>query len=910
MVGVVVSIPTTGRGTQTDMDGKFEFKDLPDGTYEMEFNYVTYTKVTRSVTVSGNTPVVVDVTMKSTGNQLKGTTVSTTRRTNTESAVILEIKKASVVVSGISAAQISKTQDRNAADVVKRIPGVTIQDDKFIVIRGLYDRYNTVWLNDAGAPSAEVDKKAFSFDLIPSGLIDRILVFKTPAADLAGDFAGGMVKIYTTAMPDKTQYTLNVQGSYRVGSTGTDFNYLPYQSGDILGYDNGDRNLPSIVPTDPPGRGAFNKNAPNIKAITQSFSNDWNYSTKSQSPDLRISGSAANIIRAGQVKLGNTFGFSYSNIRTNYDKQLYDWDSVTENYHYNDKTSENKVNLAVMENVAATIGNSKLEFRNLFNQVATHTIIERTSLYDSAISSFGNIAGYQLGYENRRTYCTQLSGSHKNNSDTRKYNWTLGYASLVRNMPGLRRLQYGISTDPQNGNEVRTAQLQAQPDISYGGGRLYGKVNEKIYSFSHQFTQKIHVDSDYSFDVNVGNYVEYKDRSYNMRELGYTFIKNAQNYQLLQLPVKQIFENQYLGDQYNFRMEDATNFYDYYKATNQLIASFVSVNLPVGNRVKALIGLRSENNIQKLEAMRNAHDTAKAEWKTDFLLPSINLTYNLTAKSLLRVAYGKTVNRPEFREQAPAYFYDYSLRAGTYGALYFPGSTGLDVATVQNFDARWEYYPEQGELLHIGLFYKSFKNPIQTVLLGGSSEKQFTAINGTKAYVVGLEIDVRKNLIFLDDKLSTHLFRNLVLVGNVSLGKSELTVDPEDAHRQSADVVEKGPLQSQSNYVVNTGLFYQNDSLGLQGSLLYNVFSPRIFAVGRRVDGSIGELAFHSLDLSFSKTVAKRFTVTAGVQNLLDAQVRFYQDINLDNKFDTKNDKPFQTYKPGQYFTLGLKVRL
>lgn len=327
---------------------------MPDGTYTVEFNYVSYTKQSATVAVSG-ADVTQDITMKAAGNQLAGTTVRTNRRTNTESSVIMEIKKSSVSVSGISAAQISKTQDRNAADVVKRIPGVTIQDDRFITVRGLADRYNSVWLNDAGAPSSEVDKKSFSFDLIPSGLIDRILVFKTPAADLPGDFAGGMVKIYTTSIPDKNQYNIAVQGSYRSGSTGTDFNYEPRRSGDIIGYDNGSRNLPGVVPA-----GFFDNSTADVSAITKTFDNNWTINNQKQSPDLRLSASASNVFKLKGLKLGNTIGASYTNTRTNYNVQQYDWVDTTPQYHYNDQESINKVNLALMENLAVVIGNSKI----------------------------------------------------------------------------------------------------------------------------------------------------------------------------------------------------------------------------------------------------------------------------------------------------------------------------------------------------------------------------------------------------------------------------------------------------------------------------------------------------------------------------------------------------------------------
>ncbi len=895
MIGVVINIVGTQRSAQTDMDGHYEFQNMPDGTYTLEFNYVSYAKQSITVTVASGADVVQDVTLKATGNQLTGTTVRTGRRTNTESSVIMEIKKSSVAVSGISAAQISKTQDRNAADVVKRIPGVTIQDDRFITVRGLADRYNTVWLNDAGAPSSEVDKKSFSFDLIPSGLIDRILVFKTPAANLPGDFAGGMVKIYTTSIPEKNQYNFAVQGSYRDGSTGTDFNYEPRRPGDALGYDNGSRNIPAGVPS-----GFFDRNTPGAADITKAFGNNWIINSKKESPDLRLSGSASNVFKLKAVKIGNTIGGSYSNTRTNYNVQRYSYTDTSQDYHYNDHESINKVNLALLENVAAVIGNTKLEFKNLYNQIGTSGVTERTSVQDPGTSPTTNLRAYQLAYENRKTYTSQLSGTHHNEDNSRKYNWTLGYSNLMRNQPDLRRITYA---EDAAGNNRYYAQVTQGVDINNGGGKYYASLNEKTYSFNHEFSQQIPFSSDYKIELSLGNYLEYKTRDFEARELGYTLRRTDTN--LIKLPISQIFAPSNVGDQSNFMVADNTAPYDHYQATNTLIASFLSLNVPIGNRVKALIGARYESNKQTLESVLPTLDTIKPELKTNYLLPSINVTYNFTPKMLARVAYGKTLNRPEFREQAPLFFYDFSLRAGTYGAMY--QSDTLSIAEVDNLDARWEYYPSAGELVHAGIFYKRFKNPIQQVIVVGVSDKSFTFRNGQDAYVAGFELDVRKNLSFLDDKFGTKFLKNIVLVGNLSLSKSELTIDTSRVRL----AVPKGPLQNQSDYVVNAGIFYQNDSLALQGSLLYNYYSPRLYAVGTIGGGygSIGELGFHSLDFTLSKSFYKHYSFTVGVQNLLDQTLTFVEDVNQDNKFDKTKDTPFTNYKPGRYFTVGVKLR-
>ncbi len=899
MVGVAVTVRGVERNAVTDIDGNYEIVNVPDGSYSLEFSYVSYNKVVATATVAGGADATLDVTMKSAGQQLQGATVRGTRRTNTESAVVLEIKKSNVVVSGISAAQISKTQDRNAADVVKRIPGVSIQDDRFITVRGLADRYNTVWLNDAGAPSSESDRKAFSFDIIPSGLIDRILVFKTPSAELPGDFAGGMVKIYTTSIPDRSTYSFGIISSYRSGSTGTDFFNNQKSSTDWLGYDKGVRSLPSIVTNE-----YVTATQANNRELSKSFGNDFQIFNKKQPLDLRINGSASNVFRFGKVKLGTTVGLAYSNTYTNYNVQRQDYDDTSKEFNYNDLQSTNKVSIGGLANVAAVIGNSKIEFKNLYNQIGNATVVQRTSNPDSFSARGPDERSYAMGYESRATYSAQLTGNHHNTADTRKYNWALGYADVFKNTPDLRRIKY--IKDASTGNFTAAVPAGA-PDINNGGGRYYSSLFENIYSFSHQFSQKVKM-GDFEPEFNLGNYVEYKDRTFEARQFGYTLsITDSLSQSLVSLPVNDIFADENIGGESHFKIKEGTNDYDRYSASNRLIASFVSFNLPLTARFRVVAGVRYEDNLYTLKSKSNQVDI-QPEVSTKFFLPSINASYNFSDKSLLRAAYGKTVNRPEFRETAPFFFYDFERRAGTYGAL-FPTSISpmgdtLKVATIQNIDVRFEHYPSPNELIHVGAFYKHFKDPIQQVSYY-SGGRGFTIINATSAYCYGLELDARKNLNFLDDRLgSKNIFSNLTLVANVAVSKSELKIDTQ----RVTDLVPTTPLEGQSNYIVNTGFFYQSDSLGLQASLLYNVYGPRLYSIGTVNDGNIGELAFHSLDLSLSKTIYKHYQINFGVQNLLDQSYRFVLDGNRDNKFKS-DDLLYSRYAPGRYFTLGVRVR-
>ncbi|MDI9319103.1 MAG: TonB-dependent receptor [Phycisphaerales bacterium] len=901
--GVVVMIKSNGKGDQSDIDGKFMISDLKNGKYEISFSMMGYKTKLIPVTIEGK-DIELEVFLTSNSHDIKEVKISGTKVTHTEASVVMAIKQSTTLVSGIGSSQIAKTMDRNAADVVKRVPGVTVQDDKFINVRGLYDRYNTVWLNDAGAPSAEVDKKSFSFDIIPSGLIDRIFVYKSPAAELPGDFAGGMVKVYTTSIADKNQFSVGFQTSYRQNATGQDFWYNRKSSTDWLGFDDGGRSIPNGTPD------RLNK-AKDANSISNLFNNDWQVFTKKLNPDMRFNMSASNIWKVGKVRFGNTFGLAYSSVSTAYSVHRTDFDSLGDSpiYDYNDKTYNTTTNVGIIDNIAAVFGNNKIEFKNLYNQTGKASLVYRSNNFipDAPVA---DERSYAMGYESRAVYSTQLSGTHKTNDGSRKYTWALGYNDLFKNQPDLKRIKF--TKDPTLPDSMYAAPVpNGAVDPVNGGGRLYMQLYENVYSFNHQFTQKFNVKRRI-IELNVGNYLEYKSRYFYARTLGYTVRAGAYSTNILKRSsVNDIFSSKNVGQNVRadstFKLDESTSLSDHYSGQNKLIASFISLKIPITMQTNAIIGVRNENNTQSLQSVSGT-DTVEPSINTNYFLPSLNLTYNFTEKKLLRFAYGKTLNRPEFREWSPFYFYDFENRADVYGSLNQAVNDTLKVAQIQNFDLRYEFYPSAGEVLHVGVFYKTFKNPIQQILLLTSADnKAFTFANADKAYSLGAEIELRKNLTFLDDLLHSNVFSRFTLTGNASFIKSGLSFS--DAPKNALQL-KNSPLQGQSPYVVNLGLFYQNDSLVLQGSLLYNVYGPRMFLLGRTGLPSIGELPFNSLDLTLSKTFHKHYVVSFGIQNLLDQTLTRVEDNNQDGKFKRGDDKVFSSFKPGRYYSLGFRIRI
>ncbi len=251
VIGANVLIAGTSEGTAVDINGDFEIPQVKVGEHTLIISFVSYkTDTLKKVIVYPDQTTVINHKMMEESMQLGEVVVSGARVTNTDYAVITEIRKNDLVVVGISSQQITMSQDRDAAQIMRRVPGVTILNNRFVNVRGLNERYNTVLLNGVIAPSTEVDSKAFAFDLIPSSMIDRMMVYKSGAAEFPGEFAGGIVDINTKSVVEENSLSVNITTGFRAGTTGKDFYKAEGSSTDWLGYDNGFRQLPSTFPSE------------------------------------------------------------------------------------------------------------------------------------------------------------------------------------------------------------------------------------------------------------------------------------------------------------------------------------------------------------------------------------------------------------------------------------------------------------------------------------------------------------------------------------------------------------------------------------------------------------------------------------------------------------------------------------
>ena len=894
IIGATILVQGINKGAATDINGFFSFAKLPVGSYSLKISYVGYdSKIYEGVKVEAGQVTDLNLSIEETSSTLAEVKVVAQRLTNTEVSVISEIKASQLVVSGISAAQITKTLDRTAAEVVKRVPGVTIFNERFINIRGLNERYNTVQLNNAFAPSMETDVRSFSFDIIPAGQIDRILIFKSPSAEVPGEFAGGVVKIFTKSIPENNYLTLDISNSYREGTTGADFYATKNSNLAWTGFDQGYFDLPKFFP-------ASRTELINLPAAARdvagaSMKNIWVADKTSALPDMRASLSGGFKFNLGETKIGNITAINYSNSRTFFQMNRNDYGYSTiattgkaDNiFNFIDKQYSNALRVGIAHNWSARFANgSAIEFKNLYNQLANTQYIQRQGFDNGSI---WDIRSFDQVF--RGIYTGQLTGRHEFQDGTLKLDWMAGFNSAFRNQPDYKRFRYNV--DGSN-LSLLIPNGAAQTSVL---GRTYINLNENAQTAALNIVKKVKVggkDSGNELEFKTGLFYEDKVRNFGARNLG--FVKSTPSFQTT-LPIDQLFNPQNFNTLTGIRVDEQTNPNDSYKATNNLIAAYVSANFALGKKFNVIAGLRGEQNAQKLNSFDQLGKAINYNNSRLDLLPSVNFSYNFTEKTLLRLAYGQTLNRPEFRELAPFSFYDFVNNRS------ISGNPTLKNADIQNFDLRFENYPTPSELFSIAAFYKSFTNPIEVIFESGSNPILNFA-NAESAYSMGLEAEIRKNL---SASAPNTFLGKTSLVFNGTYIFSRVKLDPAMAATQSND----RPLQGQSPYIINAGLNYNDTKRGLQVNFNYNVIGKRIFAVGNNFGSPYPdwyEMPRNVIDFNFSKEITKMIMIKGGVTDLLNQDNYILQDGNQDNTFDKSKDQIIQSYVPGRVISLGVVI--
>ncbi len=835
-----------GQTLTAELDGTFTL-NLAPGTYTLVFATPEYVEQRRMVTVTRSQPVPIELALAQVSRTGRAETIEVQGAIDTrkDSAVLAERRASATVSDAISAQQIARSPDSNASEAARRIVAATIQDDRYIVIRGLGGRYSTTLLNGVPLPSPDPDIPAAPLDLFPAALVTNLTVNKTFAPDLPGNFAGGALGIETRTFPAKFLFKARIGVA---GNSASSFRTLNGQRGgslDFFGYDDGSRSLPGAIPTDRLA-GDASLSQQEVDAQTAAFKSNWSIKRSMAGPNLGLGATIGDSTSVADQRLGYfgsiSFGHGYSR-RASHIQAVGEDDPAggkrPSTLQLDDVQGTEQANLGALGSIGWTpASHHKLQLFGLY----AHSADIATSDVTGTEASTANVDRSRMQFVQRELMFGQLIGEHRL-ADPVILEWQGNLARVHQHEPDTRDLARSPTGD---GRMV----IGTTPGSSE---RVFSELTDNTVGGSLAVRVPLEL-----AQLKAGATIQYSARDYQARRFHFTLSGDSP----FQDP-DQAFDPSKSGGEMS--MYEATLPSDGYSASRIVTAGYAMADVNLTSQLRLVGGARFERSSldagfeSKIDLM--APPMPRTQRHDDDILPSLNAIYAITTNMNLRAAYAMTVARANFRELSPSLYFDY-VRRRVLG-----GNPSLEETHIHNGDLRWELYLGDSEVIAASAFAKYFTRPIERTVTAGGSGDNVSFANANRASSYGLELEARLSLARITPALAA-----FSLAGNLSLIGSQIDADGGGTR----------PLQGQSPYVANLGLGYEHPSAGTRVDLAYNVFGRRIDEVGVAGGLSIYEEPFHRLDLTLSQPLPGNLRVKLAGSNLLNQRVvRTQSDVEI-----------------------------
>jgi outer membrane receptor protein involved in Fe transport len=882
LIGANILLEGTTIGAASDIEGNYRISNLSPGNFSLIVSMIGYSKMTvTDVEIKHGENKKVDLSLRLEAIETEEVVITAEALKNTETSVLKIQKNSANIVDGVSSELISKNNSSDGTDILKRMTGVTISDGKYAYVRGVGDRYNNTLLNGASLPSTDPEKKSFSYDIIPAGMVENLITAKTFTPDKPGDFTGGLVQISTIEFPNKFMLNVSTSAGYNSNSTFNSFTTYSGGSRDFLGFDDGTRSMPDIIDQTRVVRGNYSNDE--LNEIGLSFKNNWNTNPITAPINGNIKLSVGDKVEFGEDLFGYIASFDYSNATSTVDrsKNFYDFEGAR--YLYDGISNTNSVLMSGLLNLSYRLGaNNKISFKNLYNQNSD----DETTIYKGeyrAADQYREITS--LRFVSRNLQSHQLVGNHFFDlMNGLVWDWGASYSKSERNEPDARRYIYSRALDEIN--EPLYFQLD-QSNVT----RFYSELVDNDYNFITNFSIKPFVNPQLP-KISFGTLYNKKDRVFDARIFG--FRNNAggvfvEEDSILQLSIENIFKPENINPTF-ISVTEITRPSDSYSAFQKIAAGYFMFDATLINSFRLVAGARYEYSEQFMDSYTITNEPVIVKDYYRDWLPGINLTYLLNEKINIRLAFSKTLARPEFREKAPFSYFDFLANE------LVQGNPDLKRALITNYDLRFELFPGAGELVALSVFYKHFENPIELILIASSSYEPIRSYqNANSADNIGVELELRKNLGFIGE-----MFNNFSFITNLSFIDSKIKIEEGNGNGFQEN---ERPLQGQANYIINLGLYYDNFELGLNSAITYNRVGERISQVGFADLGDIVERPADLIDFNISKRIFEQFNVKLSVMDILN------QDKNLIQR-TLEGDKIAQSMNNGRTFKIGISYQL
>ena len=771
------------------------------------------------------------------------------------------------------------------ASALTRVTGLSLSQGKFVIVRGLNERYAAATLNGAPLPSPEPLRRVAPLDLFPTSVLSDVVVQKTYSPEFSGEFGGGAINLRTRAVPDEAFLELSLSTSYNTVTSLRKGLVYEGSDTDYLGFDDGLRDLPPLD-----ANGVPTENFDNFDTLIFDIDNE-----------LPLNG-------GGRISAGNSFDFdggqrlgvlatigydnswqtrrgqsNSANIGANNELNLLDGG-------YREST-ENSISLNGMLGVGFEIDeNNTLQLVGL----ATRQSSAEARSYIGTADQGNNILRQDFTeWFEREVYMGQLLGEHFLPSlNDAELTWRASYAKAGRNAPYERRVNYENFEDGLG--------------FRFQFNRLGITSNQLTFSDLDDTTLELGTDLSVPFlvgerevELKVGGAYLDKSRDSNQADFFYFGIIPTE---LRQSRIDLIFSDEVVdAGILEIRRVPTGQFPDLSFADLETFGAYASLEAEIIPDLRVSGGLRYEDGKQDTAIAQALIDGSFFRFDSvdeNYILPAATATYTFGDNWQFRVAASKTINRPQFRELTPSIF------VNTETDDRFIGNPFLTNSESTNLDARLEYYFGPAQFFTVGAFYKDLKNPIEEFIFNGLGESNATSfINAPSAELYGIEVEFEKKFTIPDSipfakkwlagqdfvVRSNYTYSDSTVSADGTVNIVPPSVDPRQGVNpvvlQAAGLYTDGrQLQGQSDHLANLQLGIENYDAGWDAFLLLNYTSERIRAVEDRSNGlpSINE----QLPISLDFVLNVPFEVRGGdyefgfkIQNILDDKYEAFQEL-------------------------------
>lgn len=923
MIGANVYIDGTTLGAATDINGVYLIEGIKEGEYNLIFSSIGYSKSTvTGIKLDAGAVVKLDFALQLESIETEEVVISAKAALNSDAGMLIKRQKSLAVSDAISAEQISRSGAGDAADAVKKVVGATVVGGKYVYIRGLGERYSSTQLNGAELPSSDPNKKAFQLDLLPTSLLDNIVTLKTFTPDKPGNFSGGIVDVGTKNFPSSFILKLSSGSSYNSQTTFNN-NYLTFEgaNGDFLGFNDGAFDLPGNLDVDNlsiplPQQARFDsESALKLDEVSKSFNNVMDFKRTSAPVNQSYSFSIGDQIQTGEnSSLGYLGSLTYSKNYSYYEDgkvQRYivadlEADELNPQLLLNDQKSNSESSLG---------GLFTLNYKfSSFHQLGGNIFYSRSGIAETRYQEgtwpqeFGlgedspQYFNRVLSYSDRDILSYQIRGEH---NLTWLLNSTVDWNTSISNTSQLEPDRRLVSSSIQrfsDGTENFIITGSGFDDPS----RYFRELNDKSNSYNLNVAVPFSQWGNKQGKFKFGSSYQTLTREFTEKSFSYTVSNKL--YNDVNGNITDLFNEKNLGIskidtlsngslRYNFANTINNNSKDKnnYDGKQDVVAFYGMLEMPFMNNVKFIGGLRYETTEIKVTSKDPIFPEGKISEKD--MLHSLNLIFEISENMNIRLAATKTLARPNFREIAPyatkEFINDVELQ----------GNPNLKRTLIDNYDLRWEWFANPGEIVAVSGFYKQLKNPIELAFAEGATRSNpiVNYVNVDNANIYGIEFESRFRLNWLDE-----MFSNFSIGANLSLVSSEVDIDEAElAQRIAIDENSSSTraLQGQSPFILNFDLSYDNYETGTLASLNFNTFGERLSRVSANVTPDVYEQPAAQLDFIFSQKVLDYFKINLSVKNLLNSK---YSEIY---KYKGE-DFTYQEYKRGISYSMGLSYEL